>query len=335
MDIELRRTGGIQEADVWAAADALLLAGQRPTIERVRQQLGRGSPNTVSPYLDRWFAGLGARIRDPQAFAPTMGLPDPIIQAAQHFWEVASHTARAEASQQLQQRAVELDARAAKLTNDAAALEANTFAMQRALEEAVTRADTATSSVQQLQATLQNREADLVEARRALQVERDARQEVSQRLETARAVSDGERMASQERFEAEQRRMTLEVDRARTIAKESNAHSQALEHSTAANLEQWRSAEAKLLGDLQTLRSEKHNSEQQLAVAQEKLRAAEHESKRAVARADAQLERVDRLQAQLEKALFDLRKREDVRTALLESIAGRKVKAKRISARNA
>jgi hypothetical protein len=33
-------TRGVQEADVWAAADALLALGLRPTIERVRQQIG-------------------------------------------------------------------------------------------------------------------------------------------------------------------------------------------------------------------------------------------------------------------------------------------------------
>ena len=43
------RVRGIQEDDVWGAADALLAEGLRPTIERVRQKIGRGSPNTVSP----------------------------------------------------------------------------------------------------------------------------------------------------------------------------------------------------------------------------------------------------------------------------------------------
>ena len=33
---------GVQEADVWAAADALIAQGLRPTIERVRQHIGRG-----------------------------------------------------------------------------------------------------------------------------------------------------------------------------------------------------------------------------------------------------------------------------------------------------
>jgi len=53
---------GVQEAQVWEAADTLLQEGLRPTIERVRQKIGSGSPNTVSPMLERWFATLGKRL---------------------------------------------------------------------------------------------------------------------------------------------------------------------------------------------------------------------------------------------------------------------------------
>ena len=58
------RSRGIQEADVFEAADALLAEGKRPTIERVRLKIGRGSPNTVSPMLERWFETLGERLVD-------------------------------------------------------------------------------------------------------------------------------------------------------------------------------------------------------------------------------------------------------------------------------
>jgi hypothetical protein len=53
------RGRGIQEADVLTAADARLAEGKRPTIERVRLKIGRGSPNTVSPMLEKWFALAG------------------------------------------------------------------------------------------------------------------------------------------------------------------------------------------------------------------------------------------------------------------------------------
>ena len=45
-------------------AERLLAEGKRPTIERVRLKMGRGSPNTVSPMLERWFVTLGERLVD-------------------------------------------------------------------------------------------------------------------------------------------------------------------------------------------------------------------------------------------------------------------------------
>lgn len=69
---------GITQDDVWKACDALLLEGARPTIERVRQKIGSGSPNTVSPFLETWFKNLGGRIKDPGAFAAPPELPDPV-----------------------------------------------------------------------------------------------------------------------------------------------------------------------------------------------------------------------------------------------------------------
>jgi Plasmid replication region DNA-binding N-term len=100
------RTGrGIQEPQVWQAADALLHDGLRPTIERVRQKIGSGSPKTVSPMLERWFATLGQRLggggasmgdgvannlaNNGSANHEAQQLPLAIVQAAQQFWNAA------------------------------------------------------------------------------------------------------------------------------------------------------------------------------------------------------------------------------------------------------
>ena len=78
------------------AADALVHEGLRPTIERVRQKIGSGSPNTVSPMLERWFAtlgkrldGHGANLADGEAHQ----LPLAVVQAAKQFWDAARHQA--------------------------------------------------------------------------------------------------------------------------------------------------------------------------------------------------------------------------------------------------
>ena len=39
---------GISELDVHQAADDIIAAGERPTVERIRAHLGTGSPNTVT-----------------------------------------------------------------------------------------------------------------------------------------------------------------------------------------------------------------------------------------------------------------------------------------------
>ena len=53
---------GITQSQVDIAADALLQRGERPTIEKVRSELGTGSPNTLTRLLEVWWAGLSERL---------------------------------------------------------------------------------------------------------------------------------------------------------------------------------------------------------------------------------------------------------------------------------
>lgn len=54
---------GVPQDEIHRVADELLASGERPTVERVRQALGRGSPNTIGPMLDAWWAQLAQRQR--------------------------------------------------------------------------------------------------------------------------------------------------------------------------------------------------------------------------------------------------------------------------------
>ena len=67
MEHTSQRTGkgrrGVSETEVWRTADAFLLERRRPMIESVRHRIGRGSPNTVTPYLDTWFKTLETQAR--------------------------------------------------------------------------------------------------------------------------------------------------------------------------------------------------------------------------------------------------------------------------------
>src|SRR5690606_5739169 len=96
---------GVQEADVWAAADALLAEGQKPTIEKVRLHMGRGSPNTVAPMLDAWFSTLGARLGLNQHTQELRNaVPTEVLEAAQVLWSHALEHAQNAAVQALEAR---------------------------------------------------------------------------------------------------------------------------------------------------------------------------------------------------------------------------------------
>src|SRR5215472_6936472 len=136
MPIEAIRSRGITREDVWQAADALLKAGQRPTIERIRLHLGRGSPNTVSPHLDAWFAALGGRLKDGQGLASAPGYPDPVGQAARYLWEAALAEARISMEASLAEREARLREGDARLALEQAALAQEREVLQARLEGA-------------------------------------------------------------------------------------------------------------------------------------------------------------------------------------------------------
>ena len=74
----------VNSSDVDRAADQLLREGQRPTIEKVRATIGRGSPNTINPLLDAWWSRLAARLD--AGPAALHRLPEPVLHAAEGLW---------------------------------------------------------------------------------------------------------------------------------------------------------------------------------------------------------------------------------------------------------
>jgi hypothetical protein len=260
---------GITENDVWTACDALLLTGARPTIERVRQHIGSGSPNTVSPYLDTWFKGLGSRIKDPAAFAAAPELPDPIQQAAKHFWEVALAETRRDFDQRIQ------DGLAAALANIQAEKDKAAQA-KAAADDASLRAARLKSELEergqlfdQAQRDLAAERARLDEVRAALaaSTERLRRQEESSAMELAELRRQ---MASAtERADAADRRVALELERERITRAKVERHAQSLQKG----IEALRATSAATVESLQ----------QKLSVAREREKAFEGQHVAAVA----------------------------------------------------
>src|ERR1700730_6742924 len=89
---------GVSAGDVERAADALLRAGERPTIEKVREKLGTGSPNTINPLLDAWWKRLSARLD--AGPAALHRLPETVAHAAEALWMQALDEGRRRAAQE-------------------------------------------------------------------------------------------------------------------------------------------------------------------------------------------------------------------------------------------
>lgn len=230
---ESRRRRGVQREDVWAAADAVLLAGEKPTIERVRQHLGSGSPNTVGPLLEQWFKHLGRRIQDPGAFAAPAGVPDPVMQVAQHLWETALAHTRGDFEQRLREGLadavanVESEKGRAEIAG-AAAFEASAKATKLTAELAERGA-----LLQKAHEELAAERARLQEVRTALAFEKERLADERQRAAEELAELKRQLATAVERADVADRRVALELDRERNARAKAERQIETLQKAVA------------------------------------------------------------------------------------------------------
>ncbi|WP_027015965.1 DNA-binding protein [Comamonas composti] len=215
---------GVQEADVWAAADALIAQGLRPTIERVRQHIGRGSPNTVSPMLETWFATLGQRlgVAAGQSESVASPIPDPVQRLAQELWSTAQQEAMEAAHKALELRETllqtaqqEHEAQQEQLSQREVAMQAQKEAMDQALQVAQTQSKDLSRRLDEMQQQLQDRDQRLEEMRDVLSETARQREDLlnkhGQEIQTA--AQERQRLAEQ--YAGNERHMLNELDRAR------------------------------------------------------------------------------------------------------------------------
>jgi len=92
--------GGVTFGDVCQAADALFRARERPTVEKIRARIGGGSPNTIGPLLDQWWATAAARLEEgPAAFHR---LPESVAHICEALWLQALEEGRRHAAREQQ-----------------------------------------------------------------------------------------------------------------------------------------------------------------------------------------------------------------------------------------
>ena len=210
---------GITQDQVNAAADALVAAREKPTVERIRAQLGTGSPNTVLRMLEVWRGALAQRLQDVMQL-PEM--PAEVGQAASTLWKQAIAHAEAFAKERLASESDALAQAQAALANDRVHWIATLEGARAEIDAAVQARDQTQIRLdeqQRLIALLERQmdehvqQRDLLQSQyEVLQADRDALRE---RLEAFEGTMTVERTATGQHVRAIEDRAHAEVDRAR------------------------------------------------------------------------------------------------------------------------
>lgn len=227
--MNLKSSRGVQQHEVNAAADALIAEGVRPTIERVRGQMGRGSPNTVAPMLDTWFAGLAGRL-GLNAGLEEGGPPPEIRHLLGQLWTAAvdagEHRAAASLSAQHVQLQADQQALASarqNLATQEAALAEKAAGIDQALQLAKKQLDERNAEMTQLRSELNAAMADLTRARSSLAGVVQERDADRQAFAEQQRVHAAERQRIEERTASTERRLLEDIDRNRQDAKAARA----------------------------------------------------------------------------------------------------------------
>jgi chromosome segregation ATPase len=178
---------GITQRDVELAADALLRAGERPTIEKIREKIGRGSPNTINPILDAWWKRLASRID--AGPAALHRLPESVAHVAEALWMQALEEGRRRAEQETAR-----DARAAAQTKGDLEVRSHVLTLREG------ELDTRLKDRERVQATLEAQLEELTLLLRKEQATRDAQ---------TRRVSDLEEQLRRKRKQPAKRAVKL------------------------------------------------------------------------------------------------------------------------------
>ena len=301
---------GVPESEVFAAADAVLARGERPTVERVRGELGRGSPARVGALLDQWWEQLAVRLRG-EARLP--GLPPEVAQAFVAIWQQATTLAQVvvDHSVATQRQVLEEEREQLAAQETRARLEV-TQARQLVAEAQAARlsVETRLLDLEQLLVQRQAQIEDLQDQRVGLQEER---QLLSRQVDSLQAeLQEQQRQAEQARISQEayvrgvEERAHREVDRAREEGKARQVEHRELQRQIAASqhtIEVCRSTLADSQREAAALQARAEvaaeQRERERAISQSRADATRQTLEEAQRSAIAQQARADTLETQL------------------------------------
>ena len=171
------RGPAVSYLEVERAAISILKAGQRPSVERVRSALGRGSPQTLLSALNRFWRDLGTRAEaDPAALTR---LPVEIVELVDGIW----------------QRALSLASQAAKHEDNAARERLELLRRENELRAhgLAVRKQELDAQLRSRETTVQELESNLRTAMTVLAQQKETIASLERRLSAAEQVADSHR----------------------------------------------------------------------------------------------------------------------------------------------
>lgn len=288
---------GITQQQVSTAADALVAAGERPTVERIRAFLGTGSPNTVTRLLETWWQELGGRLTAQDTKLAMPDAPNTVAALASQLWEQALIAARTEMDQ------------ACATERNAIACERQALDAERESRGEEIRAQQATlMAAQQAQAIA---EAQLAQTHRLIDQQAQQLTDLTQQRNDLQTQSERikEELASLASY-VQQQEATVTAEREAQVR-----HLRSVEDRAHAEIDRARQEARELRTQLQLVTRERAKSEQQAARQRDEALAAaalaQREAAVQQARADAleqQLARLGDLPATLQATFAEAHK---------------------------
>ncbi|HWU77901.1 DNA-binding protein [Rhodanobacter glycinis] len=207
---------GITQDQVSAAADALVTAGERPTVEKIRARLGTGSPNTVTRMLDTWRGALATRLSQVLELPE---LPGDVGQAFTEVWRLATTQAGSLAQAALAQEQNALLAAQSALTQERKLWDIALAEAQEVAQSADQARQLAETRLADMQRLVEQQAGQLAE----LTQQRDTWQRRAEQLDDAFEAHKGsvaaERESQASHVRAVEDRAHAEIDRAREESK--------------------------------------------------------------------------------------------------------------------
>jgi len=256
---------GITQEQVNATADALVAAGDKPTVEKIRQALGTGSPNTVTRMLEAWRGTLAKRL---QEVIKLPGVPTEVGQSFVEVWRLALAHAATIAQAALAQEQNALLAAQTSLTQERKIWEiaiAEAQELAQSTGQARQVAETRLTDVQRLVEQQASQLAELIQQRDGWQ---QRAEQLAEAFDTHKSVVMAEREAQTAHVRAVEDRAHAEIDRARGETKTilTTLHRQEREASTVATRLETAVASARAAEHLATEQGTRAKTlEQQLA----------------------------------------------------------------------